>query len=151
MIPSKYTLGHVTPLVKILRQLPTSTRIKAGSTQCPQPHTTWPTLPSHPTPTCCSQHGRRAPATVFLCSGQPLPRMSFSTTWTWSLPHVLEVSACFAEVLQAPTRTPQAPHFLSPFLGLFLSLVPPSNKSFLVYFIQCNVNSAWAGMSVICL
>lgn len=150
MIPSKHTSGHVTPLVTILQWLPTSTRIKVGSAQCPQPHTTWPTLPSHPTPPCYSQHGRHAPAAVFLCSGRPLPWMSFSTTWTWSLPHLLEVSACFAEVLQAPTGTPQAPHFLSPFPGLLLSLVPPSNKSFLVYLIcllhsvHCEQCVGWA-------
>lgn len=71
----------------------------------------------------------------------------------WLLPPLPQVSASSAEALRAPPRTLQAPHFLSPFPGLFLSLVPPSHILFIswVYLIQWNVDGGPAGMSAVCL
>ena len=83
----------------------------------------------------------------------PAPGARTSPSLGWPLPPLPQVSASSAEALRAPPRTLQAPHFLSPFPGLFLSLVPPSHILFIswVYLIQWNVDGVPAGMSAICL
>lgn len=60
----------------------------------------WPALPSQPAQQ--TRSGCRPSP-----QGPPLPRTASSATWTRPLPPLLKASASFAEVLQAPPRTPR--------------------------------------------